>query len=1039
MEADEALGLFAERFFSSVPPGTADAAVPSATGASAAFLALALARRGGPRAVLAVAPGMPDADRLAADVAELLPQDVELCEFPGGAADDRSAAGCRAKTAASLRRWKDSPHPCIVVAPSAALELRVAEPSAVFGAQPGKTTFDELSRTLASFGYKRVPLVGEEGEWAVRGGLVDAWSPGEPSPVRLEFEGDVLDGIRPFDASTQRSAGAADSASFIPLAEESGVEGGAVLAGLMPPGFVLLALEHGAYKPPAAGGAALRVWTGEPPPPDAAQIPFATLPLPGFGELDQSRAHHPELFEEARARLARHLESARSRGEPVFQDDPLSGGFELPPSDDGTFKGLVVTAKADRVFVKQAVRRGPRRQSPRGARIEDFEELEPGELVVHLDYGVGRYLGSSRISVGGGAMEVYTVEYADGAKLHVPAHHANLLTRYVGVKGKKAELGRIDGKKWNSDKQKAKEAVEDLAASLIETQARREAMPGFACEIDVPGKEAFCAAFPFEETEDQLAAIRDVENDLAAPRPMDRLVCGDAGFGKTEVAVRAAFIEAMNGRQTVLVAPTTVLAEQHCETFLSRFDGTPVCIEPLSRLQKGRAAAGTIRRIASGACDIVIGTHALLSENIKFKNLGLVIIDEEQRFGVRQKEALKRAYPAADVLTLSATPIPRTLYMSLTGTKDLSLLHTPPRQRVAVETIVARDSDQTIKAAIESEIARGGGVFCLYNRISTMDRVERRLRALVPTARIASAHGRMDGRTLAARVRAFERGAADVLLSTAIVESGVDIPRANTIVVFDSQMFGLADLYQLRGRVGRSSVRGRALFLLPENGTVDSDVRERLSALKKHSSSGAGFSIAMRDLEFRGAGDLLGASQSGHIATVGFTLYCQLLKRAIARLKGEDLPAVADASLNFDFIDLSPSATGGAAASLPFTYIEETTLRMRMMKRIAEATDARTLSSLAGELRDRFGPMPDPAKRLFSLAKLRLACASAGIGAIDVKGARAYFRESENNELAFVHELRGTTPDAKIESMLKAAKAAAARLRKSRRGEEPPR
>ena len=470
--------------------------------------------------------------------------------------------------------------------------------------------------------------------------------------------------------------------------------------------------------------------------------------------------------------------------------------------------------------------------------------------------------------------EVFTIEYADGGKLHVPAAHAHLLSRYVGVKGEAVRLHRLDGKRWEKDKKDAQKAVADLAAALLETQAKRETVPGFAYDVHCDGREAFDAAFPYEETADQLAAIAAIEKDLAATKPMDRLVCGDAGYGKTEVAMRAAFIAAMNGKQVAVLAPTTVLAEQHFETFTSRFDGTPIRIESCSRFQSAGTHAGTFQRLATGACDIVIGTHAILSSKICFRDLGLIIIDEEQRFGVRHKEHLKRLRATADVLTLSATPIPRTLYLSMTGARDLSLLRSPPRERVAVETRIVRDSDETIRTAIESELLRGGQVFFLHNRVSDIGRVEKRLSALLGaesrhlpstpttirrTPRIVVAHGQMDSRTLAKKMRDFERGEYDILLSTTIVESGIDIPRANTILVDKADTFGLADLYQLRGRVGRSSKQGYAYFLLPPSGSVDSDARERLAALKRHGGLGSGFNLAVRDLELRGAGNLLGS------------------------------------------------------------------------------------------------------------------------------------------------------------------------------------
>ena len=598
----------------------------------------------------------------------------------------------------------------------------------------------------------------------------------------------------------------------------------------------------------------------------------------------------------------------------------------------------------------------------------------------------------------------------------------------MGVKGEQVHLHRLDGKRWNKDKADAQKAVADLAAALLETQAKREIVPGFVYDVACDGLDAFEAAFPYEETPDQLAAITAIKKDLGGRKPMDRLICGDAGYGKTEVAMRAAYIAALNGKQTAVLAPTTVLAEQHFETFTSRFDGTPVRIESVSRFQSSGTHSGTFKRLATGACDIVIGTHAILSSKIAFRDLGLIIIDEEQRFGVRHKEFLKRLRATADVLTLSATPIPRTLYLSMTGARDLSLLRSPPRERVAVETTVIRDSDQTVRAAIEAELLRGGQVFFLHNRVTTIGKVEKRIKEIFGNQkmpgtdkpiRIVVAHGQMDSRTLARKMRDFERGEYDVLLSTTIIESGIDIPRANTILVDQAHTFGLADLYQLRGRVGPSSKQGHAIFLLPQDGLVDSDARERLAALKRHGGLGAGFNLAVRDLELRGAGNLLGSQQSGHIAAVGFGLYCQLLKRTIAALKGEKLEEIVEVHLNLDFIDYSPaSEDADAAAALPYDYVEEEVQRMSIMKRFAEAMDLKVVKALGEELVDRFGKLPPAARRLVKLAELRVLCARARINHVDVKGTRAVFYSCGSRDIAFVRDLKGKKPDRKIQELM---------------------
>ncbi|MGN0855037.1 MAG: DEAD/DEAH box helicase [Kiritimatiellia bacterium] len=1045
----DALKIFASRF---TPPGSVPSgavALSSLTGSADAFLALTLACGDSPRVVLVLTPGLPDADRLVNDLRILIPSPdrtpgasstvftTRILEFPPRVDGDKASLGIRTKTIAALKAWSLSPYPCLVVAPFPALETpipRGSVPTLQLGSVPIK--FADICDKLAKLGYNRTPIVEQEGDFSVRGGIIDVWCPGEEFPIRAEFFGDDLESLRTFDAASQRSIVRIATAELLPI-RDCPHEGDSPLVGdegecpretlldLLPPESSLLALEHNAYDLSSLSAGArstLRtcIFTGDPAPPGVPNGSFQTAPLPGFAELGADEAHHPELFDAARQRLERHLETAAQRGDHILRLDELSGGFEIP--------GLVVVTKADRVFTKKKTHL-TRRAAPLGTRLNDFDELEPGEYVVHIDYGVGRFIGSSEILLDGKRSEVFTIEYADGAKLHVPAAHAHLLSRYIGIRGEEVHLHRLDGRRWSKDKADAQKAVADLAAALLETQAKRETVPGFTYAVDCEGYEAFAAAFPYEETPDQAAAIAAIRQDLAAQKPMDRLICGDAGYGKTEVAMRAAYIAAMNGKQTAVLAPTTVLAEQHFETFTSRFDGTPIRIESVSRFQSNGTHKGTFRRLATGACDIVIGTHALLSSKIAFRDLGLIIIDEEQRFGVRHKEFLKRLRATADVLTLSATPIPRTLYLSLTGARDLSLLRSPPRERVAVETTVTRDSDMVVRLAIESELMRGGQVFFLHNRVMTIGRVEKRLREIFGNRRlpgtgqpirIVVAHGQMDARTLARKMRDFERGVYDILLSTTIIESGIDIPRANTILVDQAHTFGLADLYQLRGRVGRSARQGRAIFLLPTDGIIDSDARERLAALKRHGGLGAGFNLAVRDLELRGAGNLLGAQQSGHIAAVGFGLYCQLLQRTVARLKGEKVAEIVDVRLNLDFIDYSPASTDTeAAAAFPYDYIEEEALRMSFMKRFAEAMDEKVVKALGEELVDRFGRLPPAAKRLIRLAELRVACAKARIDHIDVRGTRAVFYRCGARDIAFVRDLAGRRPDAKIRELIK--------------------
>ena len=644
--------------------------------------------------------------------------------------------------------------------------------------------------------------------------------------------------------------------------------------------------------------------------------------------------------------------------------------------------------------------------------------------MVHIDHGVGRYTGTTEIEMDGRRTEVLTLEYADGARLHVPVAHSHLLSRYVSVAGQAPPLHRLGGKRWLREKADAERAIRDLAASLLETLARRQLKPGFAFQIDPSWLHAFEAAFPYRETVDQEKVIAEMKADMESRRPMDRLVCGDAGYGKTEIAMRAAFIAVMNGKQVAVLVPTTVLAEQHYESFRERMAAYPVRIEVLSRFRTAGERQRVLEALASGAADIVIGTHALLQPGVVFKDLGLLVIDEEQRFGVAHKEYLKHVRQLVDVLTLTATPIPRTLYQSMTGTRDMSLLQTPPQERLAVETRIARDADAVIRSAILQELNREGQVFFLYNRVLTIDLMRARLERLVPEARIAVAHGQMSSGQLARIMRDFESGACDVLLCTTIVESGLDIPRANTIVIHRADRFGLADLYQLRGRVGRSSHKAFAYLLLPDQGHVDEDGRRRLAAVQKHSDLGAGFGLALRDLEIRGAGNLLGAAQSGHIAAIGFGLYCQLLRRTVARLKGERLPALVDVDLRLDFIDLAPGAPDPErSACLPYQYVEDEPQRFVLHRRLAETVDVTEVRRLRAELTDRYGKPPPPAARLLRLAELRILAATRGIARIETRDSRVWlFRAHSRDPLLIRGNLplvAGRTVDQKLAALFR--------------------
>jgi transcription-repair coupling factor (superfamily II helicase) len=655
----------------------------------------------------------------------------------------------------------------------------------------------------------------------------------------------------------------------------------------------------------------------------------------------------------------------------------------------------------------------------------DFSELAEGDLVVHLEHGIGRFLGLEKVPVGqahrphdagqepmaGGVLalqrqaqpqEVLVLEFADEAKLYVPLEQAYLVSRYVGAGKKSPPLSSLGDGKWARAKIKAAASIFDYAGKMLTIQAERQMRPGYAFAPDTKWQAEFERSFPFRETPDQLKAIIDTKIDMERPRPLDRLICGDVGFGKTEVAVRAAFKAVMDGKQVAVLAPTTVLAQQHFEVFRQRMLDYPVRIEMLSRFRSHSEQKKVLQLLREGGVDIVIGTHRLISGDLVFKDLGLVVIDEEQRFGVLHKEKFKELFKLVDVLTLSATPIPRTLYLSLVGVKDMSTIETPPPNRLPVETVVSAYDERIIRGAIERELERQGQVFFLHNRIASIDRVRERIMHLCPQARVEIGHGQMDADELEAVMARFVAGKIDVLVCTTIIESGLDIPNANTIIIDRADQFGLADLYQLRGRVGRAEHKAYAYLLLPREMMTLGAARKRISAIKQYSSLGAGFRIAMRDLEIRGAGSILGTAQSGHIIAVGFDLYCQLLKQAVAQLKGQKPRFRLDVDVRLDFVvtneaefsapKKSAEATGEAdsvpckiPAFIPVAYMSDSATRIRAYREIAEITSREQLGRLRRDWRDRFGRFPPAAENLFALVEIKFAAAESGVNRVEVR------------------------------------------------------
>ncbi|MEQ4575849.1 MAG: transcription-repair coupling factor [Gammaproteobacteria bacterium] len=662
---------------------------------------------------------------------------------------------------------------------------------------------------------------------------------------------------------------------------------------------------------------------------------------------------------------------------------PLEDGFAL---DDPQV--AVLTER--QLFPERATQ--PRRSRRAGrepeAIIRDLGELTEGAPIVHEDHGVGRYRGLIAMDVGGMPGEFLEIEYAKGDRLYVPVAQLHLISRYSGASPETAPLHSLGGEQWAKAKRKAAEKVRDVAAELLEIQARRQARAGLALQVDRAMYEPFAAGFPFEETPDQLAAIDATLRDLASSQPMDRVVCGDVGFGKTEVAVRAAFAAASAGKQVAVLVPTTLLAEQHYRNFRDRFADYPLKVEVLSRFKSTKEIKAELEKVAAGTIDVIVGTHRLLQPDVKFKELGLVIVDEEQRFGVRQKEALKAMRANVHLLTLTATPIPRTLNMAMSGLRDLSIIATPPPNRLAVQTFITQWDNALLREAFQRELSRGGQLYFLHNDVESIGRMQRDLAELVPEASIGIAHGQMPERELEKVMLDFQKQRFNVLLSTTIIESGIDIPNANTIIINRADRFGLAQLHQLRGRVGRSHHRAYAYLVVPDRRSMTPDAEKRLEAIASMDELGAGFTLATHDLEIRGAGELLGEDQSGQMAEVGFSLYTELLERAVRSIKQGKLPD----------LDAGEEARGAEVelhvpALIPEDYLPDVHTRLTLYKRISSARDGEALRELQVEMIDRFGLLPDPVKHLFAIAELKLKASALGVRKLELgeSGGRIVF------------------------------------------------
>ena len=856
---------------------------------------------------------------------------------------------------------------------------------------------DELQKTLLAAGLEEVTQVHARQQFACRGAILDIFPVQAPAPLRFEFFDRELESLREFDLDSQISIRRLDHAELVLTPPSLDLH----LADWFRDGDTVLALDEGIED-------ADIVFTDDPTGNEsnleAYGTPFAHFDAGDFilHEAQQSTVFHhinDWLASGWTVCIAAATKGERDRFHELSGTHLPAGGYHfldlaIPEGFVLRSAKLAILSLAELLGRYQATVRPPRLQHLEKARSHsaatELDQLNEDDLIVHADYGIGRYRGLSRDEEG---EEELSIEYRDGSTLHVPIDQSHLVSRYVGGGGKSPLLSRLGDGRWSKVRRSAEAAIMDYAARLLRTHAERDSQRGHAHPTDTKWMWEFENSFPFTETPDQIRAISETRADMESEQPMDRLICGDVGFGKTEVAIRAAFKAVTGGSQVAILVPTTVLAEQHWRTFRERMSEFPIRIELLSRFRKPSEIAETIEGIANGGVDIVIGTHRLLSGDVSFQNLGLAIVDEEQRFGVKHKEQFKERFRQIDLLTLSATPIPRTLYFSLMGVRDMSTIDTPPPNRIPVHTSVCAYDERMIRDSVRRELEREGQVFFLHNRVQSIEMVRKRLQELVPEARILVGHGQMGRDDLEEVMHAFVDGKADVLLSTTIIESGIDIPNANTILIDRADRFGLADLYQLRGRVGRATRRAYAILMLPRDQISTGDAKKRVNAIKQYTALGSGFRIAMRDLEIRGAGNLLGTRQSGHIAAVGFDLYCQLLRQSVEQLSGRKVQRRTDIVLRADFLAFSESRYEGSEKEqlpvyIPAGYIADSKARLAAYRELASLAGQDELRSYEERLRDRFGRIPAPARNLIQVSRLRLEAAAAGAEMVEIRGER---------------------------------------------------
>jgi len=976
-----------------------------------AFLAAVIARRM-PKTVWIVCPSVRAQDSLYETILNWLPATQFLPEAEFAAVENvLPDPEIAAERLALLAKIDSEPGPHVIVTTRASLEQPAPKRGAVSAAtlkikRGATSTMGQLLEKLSGSGYERVAQVTTRGQFAVRGGIVDLYSWQAPLPVRLEFFGDNVESLREFDIDTQTSV--RDLRQIDILLGAAGDQSAFVRDYIGKEDLTIdVEPDEAAENSTALSAQVVQISEGwiESGPEDFSgafqDCDIGEFAVGDFLLAEAKRDQFIKRLNEWRKNKARIVVYFQTEGEierfrelisaDVLQDvdlvlGTLARGFCFPPAD------LVVLSAAELFgrFAPHARRRLYHAERHR-AQI-DFSELNEDDLVVHLEHGVARFAGLTRIpTTTNGEQEVLALEFANEAKLYVPLEQAYLVSRYVGVGKRSPQLSSLADSKWARAKKNAASSIFDYAGKMLVVQAEREIVPGHAFGPDTKWQREFEHSFPFRETPDQMKAIIDAKIDMEQPRPMDRLICGDVGFGKTEVAIRAAFKAVMDGRQVAVLAPTTVLAQQHFEVFRQRMLDYPVRIEMLSRFRSQGEQRKILELLRQGGVDIVIGTHRLISGDVVFKDLGLVVIDEEQRFGVLHKEKFKELFKLVDVLTLSATPIPRTLYLSLVGVKDMSTIETPPLNRLPVETIVCGYDERIIRDAINRELERQGQVYFLHNRVQTIDRVREKIVDLVPQARVEIGHGQMHSDELEEVMARFVAGKIDVLVCTTIIESGLDIPNANTIVIDRADRFGLADLYQLRGRVGRAEHKAYAYLLLPREMMTIGAARKRINAIKQYSSLGAGFRIAMRDLEIRGAGSILGTAQSGHIMAIGFDLYCQLLKQAVAQLKGRKFQPRLEVDLRIDFVATNEAEFAQLGperripAFVPANYVSDTGLRIKAYREIAETSTRDQFDRVQREWRDRFGKFPEAVDNLFLLAEIKLAAAKAGISRVEVR------------------------------------------------------